>query len=271
MLIKRKIVSIINKFGQYLSNRRGNKNLEKIYYFLNDFIRIIDNVNFNSFTNGEYRWFDRLDKKGVNVIFDVGANVGDWANYATGKFPEAEIHCFELVPSTFDILNTNCKGNEKLRLNNFGLSKTSGEIEIFQAGDSVISTAHKINSFGNHREIYQIKELCNVSTGKLYSLEHKISEIDILKIDTEGHDLQVIKGFGDMIENVKIIQFEYGVFNISSKDLLCNFFEYLESKDFRILKIFPNYLMPLKYHFDLENFHGGNFLAVNNRFKIDLR
>lgn len=270
MYFNSKIINITNKFGLYLASRRGAKIVEKIYGFLIDFIRIIDNVNFNSFTNGEYRWFGQLDKKEVRVIFDVGANIGEWCNYATSKFPGAEVHCFELVPSTFKILDVNCKGNKKLIRNNFGLSLTSGEIEIFQAGDSVISTAHKINSFGNHNEIYQIKELCKVSTGKQYLLEQKILEIDILKIDTEGHDLQVIKGFGDMIKNVKIIQFEYGVFNIASKDLLCDFFEYLEGMDFRILKIFPNYLMPLKYHFDLENFHGGNFLAVNKRFKIDL-
>ena len=39
-----------------------------------------------------------------------------------------------------------------------------------------------------------------------------VDRIDVLKIDTEGHDLEVVKGFGDMVRNKRIefIQVECG-------------------------------------------------------------
>ena len=44
--------------------------------------------------------------------------------------------------------------------------------------------------------------------------KYKINDIDILKIDTEGHELQVMKGFGKYIKNIKCILIEFHISNI---------------------------------------------------------
>ena len=79
----------------------------------------------------------------------------------------------------------------------------------------------------SERDYYDSKTICTVKKGETFLLENKIQNVDLLKIDVEGHELKVIKGFGDHIKNVRLIQFEYGVYNITSKDLLWDFFSYL--------------------------------------------
>ena len=41
--------------------------------------------------------------------------------------------------------------------------------------------------------------------------------IDFFKIDVEGHEMDVLKGIGDKISNIKLIQFEFGGCNIDTR------------------------------------------------------
>ena len=59
-------------------------------------------------------------------------------------------------------------------------------------------------------------------------------------------------------------QFEYGVFNIASRDLLVDFHRLLGSRGFEVGKIYPRYVAFSEYHFDQETFYGGNYLAVRS-------
>ena len=76
-------------------------------------------------------------------------------------------------------------------------------------------------------------------------------------------DLRVIRGFGSSICKVRAIQFEYGIFNISSRDLLYDFYRYLNDFGFIVGKIFPRTVIFSEFAFEMENFHGSNYLAVH--------
>ncbi len=93
--------------------------------------------------------------------------------------------------------------------------------------------------------------------------EQNIEYVDYVKIDVEGMDLQVIKGFEDLLRKVRVVQFEYGIFNISSHDLLADFCRYLNGNGFIVGKIFPKYVSFFEYDFHMENFHGSNYVAVS--------
>ena len=58
-----------------------------------------------------------------------------------------------------------------------------------------------------------------VSTGDDYCREHSVSSLDLLKVDTEGSDLQVLRGFREMLERraIDVVQFEYGRASITSR------------------------------------------------------
>lgn len=72
----------------------------------------------------------------------------------------------------------------------------------------------------------------DIKTGKDYIINNDIKNIDFLKIDTEGYELNVIKGFGDYIENIKVIQFEYGGTFLDNKTKMIDVINYLEQKGF---------------------------------------
>ena len=89
-----------------------------------------------------------------------------------------------------------------------------------------------------------------------------IQAIDFLKIDVEGMEHMVLKGSRERLKGVRCIQFEYGVFNITSRFLLRDFFTFLEPLGFTIGKIYPDHVEFFDYHFVRENFMGNNSLAV---------
>ena len=65
-------------------------------------------------------------------------------------------------------------------------------------------------------------------------IKEKIKFVDILKIDTEGYDLHVIKSMGDLLKNVKFIYFEHHFHNMLKKGY--NFKDvnsFLKSNNFR--------------------------------------
>jgi hypothetical protein len=72
----------------------------------------------------------------------------------------------------------------------------------------------------------------NIIKGADYVAEKNIECIDFMKIDTEGYELNVLKGFEDFLEKVQIIQFEYGGTFLDNKTKLYDVIEYLELKGF---------------------------------------
>lgn len=63
-------------------------------------------------------------------------------------------------------------------------------------------------------------------------IENNIYEIDFLKIDTEGFELCVLKGFDDYLKKVKIIQFEYGGTFLDNEIKLSTIIDYLKNYNF---------------------------------------
>ena len=108
------------------------------------------NYSYNFALNGEATVLQRLKPAGLNVIFDVGANHGDWALTVLARYPGARVHCFELAQDTAVKLKANLTGHSNLVINDCGLSDHDGEITYqFAAGHDAhwISTT-VISSFG---------------------------------------------------------------------------------------------------------------------------
>jgi hypothetical protein len=93
-----------------------------------------------------------------------------------------------------------------------------------------------------------------------------ITGIDFLKVDVEGMEERVLKGFAGMLAlgAIKIIQFEYGYVNAVTKFLLRDFYEMLRPYDMVIGKIYPTYVDFREYKLNHEDFLGPNFLAVHS-------
>lgn len=178
--------------------------------------------NTDTNTNGE-RYFYSTIKDRIKVIFDVGSRYDSEFLDFTG-----EVHYFEPMKEYLDRLKSSRNNlNIKSYWNNFGLGNTKGFIDYFP----------KYQSFFNRTVSCGIDESKNkiklqIQTGKDYILENNIEKIDFMKIDTEGYELNVLKGFDDLLNRVNIIQFEYGGTYLDSGVKLREIVDYLQTKGF---------------------------------------
>jgi FkbM family methyltransferase len=130
----------------------------------------------------------------IEVIFDVGANVGQSAREMHAEFPEAKIYAFEPVRSTFEMLRQNVGHIACVTLCNLALGKRSGEAEITNAPGALHNSVAKPG-----RSARASVDTVAISTGDRFCRQHNIEHIDYLKIDTEGLDLDVLLGFAEML------------------------------------------------------------------------
>jgi FkbM family methyltransferase len=108
-------------------------------------------------------------------------------------------------------------------------------------------------------EIDKTEEI-NLTTIDSFCVSNGIENIDFLKIDVEGHELNVLQGAKRMIENEKIrfIQFEFGGCNIDSRTFFQDFF-YLLNDKYKIYRVFRNGLIPIVRYSETNEI----FLTVN--------
>ena len=130
----------------------------------------------------------------LKIVFDVGCQND---NIFFELNPSLEVHLFD--PQINETLSTN--GN--VHYNNYALGNTIGWVDFHYNYGSMLLRDDEPKFTGSH----QTKKV-RVNTLFNYCKKNKISEIDLLKIDTEGWDFEVIKGCGEMIKHIKYIQFE---------------------------------------------------------------
>jgi FkbM family methyltransferase len=147
----------------------------------------------------------------INCVFDVGANIGETSLTVLTHFPNAEVYSFEPHPDTFQILAAGLKGRRAQPFN-IALSDKSGKAELFtyeqDAINSLTPTAPFAVRFGKYGKSIPIQ----VSTVDEFCSSHGIDAIDVLKVDTEGCDLDVLRGATIALKPKKI-RFVYTEFN----------------------------------------------------------
>jgi FkbM family methyltransferase len=199
----------------------------------------------------------------LKCIFDVGANVGDWALLARSFFPAAAIHCFEIMGVTAEQLRRRTAGMADVTVNEFGLLDREGEIELRYFPS--VSSITTITPYPHEYEHVPAKG--RAVPGDAYIEAHGIERIDLLKLDVEGAENLVLKGLDKTISAGRIdaVQFEYGKVCILTKFLLRDFCEYFAARGYRVGKIYPDQVVFRDYDFTHEDFRGSNYLAVRRQ------
>tara|TARA_Y100000591_G_scaffold183261_1_gene158215 strand:- start:821 stop:1534 length:714 start_codon:yes stop_codon:yes gene_type:complete len=156
------------------------------------------------------------------TIIDVGAHFGETIITFKKNFNIKKIYSFEASPINFEILKKKFSNNLKnIEIHNFGIGAHISEDVINQTAESSSSTINTINKnskyFKRKLKILKIKDQ-NLFIKKIpikiitlddFIEKNKIDIIDILKIDTEGYELNVLKGLKKNYNKIKIIYFEH--------------------------------------------------------------
>jgi FkbM family methyltransferase len=148
----------------------------------------------------------------MEVIFDVGANVGQSAQHYLQWFPGAFIYCFEPVSESFLVLEQNLKGQDRVRCVNLALGSSSGRAEMALEGLSpMFQVRAKPNEVSPESEVRI--ESVSLDTIDHFCKEGEIDRISYLKVDTEGWDLEVLRGSSRMLERqaIDLVEVEAGM------------------------------------------------------------
>lgn len=131
----------------------------------------------------------------VSVVFDVGANEGQSASIYAEQFPEAIVYSFEPVALTFARLVENTRDLEHVKPFHMAFGAEAAELDIRLFDQSVR------NSFRYLADVTPggRTERVRVTTLDAFVAEHRVEQIDFLKIDTEGFDLEVLHGARTML------------------------------------------------------------------------
>ncbi len=198
------------------------------------------------------------------VIFDVGANVGNYTNQILSVFgKKVTLFAFEPSKSTFSKLKGNVNQTGNIFLYNIGLGAVDETSILYSDGNNseMASLYDRRLDFVDTRLTF--KQEVEIQTLDSFCIKNKISHINLLKLDVEGNELNCLKGSKKMLEKdaIDFIQFEFGC-NIDSKTYFQDFY-YLLNDKYRIYRVLQNGLRLVKdYRPRWEIMLISNFLAV---------
>jgi FkbM family methyltransferase len=165
-----------------------------IYNFIKKYLHININIKFKKNLS-----FDEIYKKYIKtnpVIIDVGANEGQSIKRFNLIFDNCIVHSFEPITKCFNQMIKDFPDKRFIK-NNYALSDKNANKEFFINKSSVTSGFNRINkNYDEKNEKNKIKNSIKIKTITLdaYIKFNKIKKIDILKIDTQGHELNVLIG-----------------------------------------------------------------------------
>ena len=148
----------------------------------------------------------------VNSFFDVGANDGQTSSAANRYFPGARICAFEPHSPTFERLAQRMARCSGFSCYNFALGSENGSVTFYEYDESVLNSlipnAQYAVRFG--KDARKLRARC--VTLDVFCTSNEIKRIDVLKIDTEGFELEVMKGAANLLKT-GAISFVYLEFN----------------------------------------------------------
>lgn len=126
------------------------------------------------------------------VILDVGANVGQSVERFSALFPGATIHAIEPSPESFAMLVARCGGREHVRLWNTAVGAAAGRATL---NENVMSGVTSFLEPGRDGlgEIVR-RTTVDVTTLDDFLRAQALERVDLLKTDTEGYELEVLRG-----------------------------------------------------------------------------
>lgn len=190
------------------------------------------------------RFADICVENNVKFVFDIGANVGQFAvDLRRHHFCE-EIFSFEPVPRIFEELAQNLRKDAKWRGFQLGVGHAVGDFKIQISGNSGLSTSF-LEMDKVHLENFPESHYVDSETVSVTTLSDQISQLGIdarklaVKIDVQGFELEVLKGAMENLAEINCLIIEVSLVPLyvgeaAFKDILI----FLEKHNHKIVDIF---------------------------------
>ena len=194
----------------------------------------------------------------IKTIVDIGANIGQSALYYRELFPESTLYCYEPIPAIYDQLKQKTRNDSAIHSFQNGVGASPGELEIVLLEDH-LSQQHSFNKAAGKSDK---TILVPITTVDEIIQKQKIKTIDLLKIDTEGFEIEVIEGAAKSISlnQVKAIYLEVGLSSENQHNSsFMKVFDTLEKAGFTFFGLYEISHIGIQ-----SNCHYGNALFIHH-------
>lgn len=223
-----------------------------------DLFALLHSENHDMRTNGELELVRRLAPN-LAVVVDVGANRGEWTT-AVSQLTRARILCSEILPATRERLAARVGHLPSVEVLGFGLGDASAIVTVkHHLEDDRWSSLVDYPHPGRSADVE-----ARIERGDDALAAAGVDHVDLLKVDAEGADLAVLRGFSGMLarRDIDVAQFEYGYACVLARAFLLDFYELLEGAGYVVGRLGPRGVEVAPYRFEAETFFGPNFVAV---------
>jgi FkbM family methyltransferase len=173
-----------------------------------------------------------------NIVVDCGAAWGEWCGVMKPLFPECTMIGIdankwtpENIPGT-DITEITVLSDEYNKEMVFYRKKEHVEGGTFCTGDSLF-----IEDTQHYKEHNTIKDTVRTETLKSILEKHNLPKIDLLKMDTQGSEILIMKGLGELLKEIEFIELETSLVEYNKGG--CSFYDVIEflKEDFELFDI----------------------------------
>ena len=153
----------------------------------------------NSKVSGEQSFLKNYLSGKNGVVIDVGANEGNYSAEVLAYNSNVNVYAFEPHPVIYQRLSEKFNGMSRIKTVNKGLSDNTGFLELYdyenKDGSSHASLFPEVIT-EIHGAAKAVSHKVSLTTLNDFIKENSIDMIALLKIDTEGNELQVLRGGG---------------------------------------------------------------------------
>jgi FkbM family methyltransferase len=191
----------------------------------------------NDIASGERHFLrEYLSSCQTFTVVDVGANEGSYTAKILAINESARAFAFEPHPVTYNRLLLKTSGLKNVTLVNAACGRTSGQLVLYDYAGST-GTEHATLYANVIEEIHKgqsDQHVVDVVDLDTFTTTHGISVIHLLKIDAEGHELEVLRGAENLLREgrIRAIHFEFNEMNVFSRVFFRDFYDLLPNYRF---------------------------------------
>jgi FkbM family methyltransferase len=187
----------------------------------------------------------------INKVFDIGANVGQYALDIRELEYKGEIISFEPIKNVFNILEKNTKKDKFWTAENYALGDFDGETEINVAGNAAASSSI-LEMLPAHEESAPHSKYVGTEKIKVNQLDTVLSKYCktgdniYMKIDAQGYEKSILDGALTSLHKIKVLQIELSLIPLY-KDAIDyqGMIEFLKTKGFDLYGLEPGFSDPI--------------------------